>query len=269
MRKRRRAPAQTKSLPCFRAVTRSSQTLQTPRFRIPTPFRTCAWSRAHCAGSFGRCAGSLAPGATSVHSVFMAKMVDTRTIASYIRSPVGARGIRSLCLHGGVSYGTYGSQGSGALDEPRRQVPSHAEHPARNHVADGRPRLLAEGARPGLRVVPRLPWASSVPTAPSPTLRPSPTSSVKRSSRSTPSMRAPSAARTPPSRALIRSTASRCSGTGLKPAQGFESISTVTQFVDTYAGWRNSRNAGDQGRCEAPRGTAASSMPTRRRSCAR
>lgn len=35
-------------------------------------------------------------------------------------------------------------------------------------------------------------------------------------------------------------------GTGLKPAQGFESISTVTQFVDTYAGWRNSRNAGDK-----------------------
>lgn len=35
-------------------------------------------------------------------------------------------------------------------------------------------------------------------------------------------------------------------GSGLKPAQGFESISTVTQFLDTYAGWRNSRNAGDK-----------------------
>lgn len=35
-------------------------------------------------------------------------------------------------------------------------------------------------------------------------------------------------------------------GTGLKPAKGFESISTVTQFLDTYAAWRTSRNAADK-----------------------
>lgn len=35
-------------------------------------------------------------------------------------------------------------------------------------------------------------------------------------------------------------------GSGLKAAQGFESISTVTQFLDTYAAWRGSRNAADK-----------------------